>query len=45
MFKWKIRGDPRSYGGSSRAAAHDGGEAGAGITISLLIITQVLMIT
>ena len=33
MFKWKIKGGPRSYGGSSRAAANDGGEAGAGITI------------
>ena len=39
MFKWKIRGDPRSYGGSSRAAAHDGGGAGAGVTIHTYIHT------
>ena len=39
MFKWKIRGDPRSYGGSSRAAANDGGEAGAGVTIHTYIHT------
>ena len=38
MFKWKIRGDPRSYGGSSRAAAYDGG-AGAGVTIHTYIHT------
>ena len=38
MFKWKIRGDPRSYGGSSRAAANDGG-AGAGVTIHTYIHT------
>ena len=38
MFKWKIRGDPRSYGGSSRAAADEGG-AGAGVTIHTYIHT------
>ena len=38
MFKWKIRGNPRSYGGSSRAAANDGG-AGAGVTIHTYIHT------
>ena len=38
MFKWKIRGDPRSYGGSSRAANDGGG--GAGVTIQLLRITH-----
>ena len=38
MFKWKIRGDPRSYGGSSRAAANDGGD-GAGVTIHTYIHT------
>ena len=38
MFKWKIRGGPRSYGGSSRAANDGGG--GAGVTIQLLNITH-----
>jgi len=40
MFKWKIRGDPRSYGGSSRAAANDGGD-GAGVTIHTYIHTYI----
>ena len=38
MFKWKIRDDPSSYGGASRAANHGG--AGEGITIQLLKITH-----
>ena len=49
MFKWKIRGDPSSYGGQplrhgGRATSPSTADGGPGVTIPILIINEILII-
>ena len=49
MFKWKIRGDPSSYGGQplrhgGRATSPSTADGGPGVTIPILIINEILIL-
>ena len=48
MFKWKIKGGPRSYGGQplrhgGRATSPSTADGGQGVTILILIITILII--